>query len=330
MKAAYFCNSAQNLARVYALGRKEKVGNLFDVYETTITSENIGEHIGALHDLDVIFSTWGMFPVEEKYLDQMPHLKAVFYAAGTVKGFAEPFLTRGIQVISAADANGEFVADYAASQIQLAAMGFFHNLRVDCFNARAFHQGVPCTGLFGIRVGLIGAGLIGRRTIEKLRLPEIEICVYDPYLSKEEEEKLQVTKLSLEEIFATCQVVSNHAPNIPETENMLKKDHFLSMLPGSTFINTGRGHTVDEPAMIEALKDRPDVVALLDVTYPEPPAEDSPLFRMKNIYHTSHIAGSKGNEVVHMADLCLKEAQKFLNGEPLQYSVSLEKLKIMA
>ena len=330
MKAAFFVNNESTMERVYAFGRKEQVEALFEIYPHRITQDNFAEHAEALSDLDFIFSTWGMPVLTEADIEKMPRLKAVFYAAGTVKYFAEPFLKKGIPVISAADANGEFVADYAASQIQLAATGFFHNLRVGPYNARAFHNRNDYTGLFAIRVGLIGAGLIGRRTIEKMRLPGIEICVYDPYLSEEEAEKLQVTKVSLEEIFSTCQVVSNHAPNIPSTYGMLRPCHFESMLPMSTFINTGRGRTVEEEGMLDVLEKRTDIVALLDVTYPEPPDENSRIFKLQNVYHTSHIAGSLGREVVHMADLCIEEAHRFLRGEPLQYSVSLEKLAIMA
>ena len=330
MKAAFFGNNAANLNRVYAFGRKEQVEALFDVYPTPITGENFFEHAENLVDLDFIFSTWGMPVLTDEQIEKMPQLKAVFYAAGTVKAFAEPFLKKGIQVISAADANGEFVADYAASQIQLAATGFFHNLRVGPYNARAFQGRNDYTGLFAIRVGLIGAGLIGRRTIEKMRLPGIEICVYDPYLSEEEAEKLQVTKVSLEEMFESCQVVSNHAPNIPETYGMLKPCHFEKMLPMSTFINTGRGRTVEEEGMLDVLEKRTDIVAILDVTYPEPPEENSRIYKLQNVYHTSHIAGSLGREVVRMADLCIDEAKRFLNGEDLKYSVSLEKLAIMA
>lgn len=332
MKAAFFCEWASNIDRVYASGRYQQVAALFDLHPTLVTQENLDSQLPLLGDLNVIFSTWGMFPLTEEQLDQLPNLKAVFYAAGTVKGFAEPYLRRGIQVVSAADANGEFVADYAAAQIQLAAKGYFHQLRVGGFNARAFHeaQHLSHPGIFGIRIGLIGAGLIGRRTIAKLRLPGLSLCVYDPYLSQEAAQQLGVESVSLEELFSTCQVVSNHAPNTAETQGMLKKKHFLSMPPASSFVNTGRGQTVDEPGMIEALIQRPDIVALLDVTYPEPPAEDSPLYRMANVYYTPHIAGALGNEVVHMANLCLEEAQRFLQGQPLRHAVSLERLKIMA
>lgn len=330
MKAAFFCADPDKISYVYKFGCREQAAELFELYDTIITPENIAEEIDAIRDIDCIFSTWGMFTPEEKYLDQLTRLKIVFYAAGTVKYFAVPFLRRGIQVISAARANNEFVADFSASQIQLAAKGFFHNLRVNDFSARAFHGRFQYTGFYEINVGLIGAGSIGRMVIERLKLPRIHVCVYDPYLSEEKARELGVRKCSLEELFSTCLVVSNHAPNTPETEKMLTEAHFAAMLPHAVFINTGRGATVDEEGLIRVLKERTDLVAVLDVTWPEPPDENSPLLHMNNIYHTSHIAGSQGNEVAFMAELCLEEARRFLKGEAPRYAVTLDMLATMA
>jgi len=102
------------------------------------------------------------------------------------------------------------------------------------------------------------------------------------------------------------------------------------MSKGSTFINTGRGATVDEPGMIEALEARGDITALLDVAQQEPPAEDSPLYQLNNVWLSPHIAGSIGREVVRMADFVLDEFEKELNGEALLYEVMLEHLPTMA
>ena len=97
-----------------------------------------------------------------------------------------------------------------------------------------------------------------------------------------------------------------------------------------TFINTGRGAQVNEPDLIRFLAERPDVTALLDVTYPEPPAKDSPLFDLENVILTPHIAGSMGNEVWRMAEYMLKEFRCYISGEPTKYSVSLKMLETMA
>ena len=141
---------------------------------------------------------------------------------------------------------------------------------------------------------------------------------------------LGVQKATLEEIFASCEIVSNHAPNIPETVGMLTYDLFSRMQKGATFINTGRGATVNEPDMIRFLSERGDVCALLDVTWPEPPVAGSPLYTLPNVFLTPHIAGSIGREVMLMGELCLDEFARYKKGEPLLYEVTLEQLARLA
>jgi phosphoglycerate dehydrogenase-like enzyme len=98
----------------------------------------------------------------------------------------------------------------------------------------------------------------------------------------------------------------------------------------ATFINTGRGATVDETGLLAALRKRPDLTALLDVTGPEPPRPDSPLYQADNVLLSPHIAGSIGREVLRQADTMIEECRRFIHGEPLRYAVTLEMLKHMA
>ena len=166
--------------------------------------------------------------------------------------------------------------------------------------------------------------------IDLLSRHRAKIMVYDPYLTEDGAQALGVQKATLEEIFASCEIVSNHAPNIPETVGMLTYDLFSRMQKGATFINTGRGATVNEPDMIRFLSERGDVCALLDVTWPEPPVAGSPLYTLPNVFLTPHIAGSIGREVMLMGELCLDEFARYKKGEPLLYEVTLEQLARLA
>lgn len=184
--------------------------------------------------------------------------------------------------------------------------------------------------MFGRRLALIGAGMIGRLVIEFLRPFELRVIVYDPYLTEAEAAGLGVVKVTLDEAFERAYVVTNHAPNVPETTKMLTGDPFRGMRADATFINTGRGATIDEPAMVEVLAARPDITALLDVTYPEPPAEGSPLYTLPNVHLTSHIAGSMNDELVRMADYTIAEFLAWESGRPPRYAITLERLKFLA
>jgi phosphoglycerate dehydrogenase-like enzyme len=221
------------------------------------------------------------------------------------------------------------VAEFTLAQILLSTKGYFCNTRE--YNHPAAHKTAFIgTGNFGETVALLGAGAIGRRVIELLRPFHLKIIVFDPFLSDDDAAELGVEKVSLQAAFERAFVVSNHLANLPETVGMLHGGLFESMRPHATFINTGRGATVDEPAMISVLQKRPDLTALLDVTFPDIPAENSPLFSAPNIQLSTHIAGSNGDEFVRLADCCIEEFLAWRSGAPLRYSVSLAMLEKMA
>ena len=98
------------------------------------------------------------------------------------------------------------------------------------------------------------------------------------------------------------------------------------MRPHATFINTGRGAQIDEAGLIRVLKNRPDLTALLDVTNPEPPDDDSELYRLPNVFLTPHIAGSLNDEVHRMARLAIDECRCYASGEALRHEVTEEML----
>lgn len=329
IKAAFFGNS-NTIERVYAQGRREKAAALADLYPAVVDLSNFDEHAPGLGDLEVIFSTWGMPALTPAHLDRLPALRGVFYAAGSVQGFARPFLERGITVVSAWQANAVPVAEFTLAQILLANKGYFRNTRQCRTHEGRTSRPFVGPGSYGETVALLGAGAIGRRVIELLRPFTLEVIVFDPFLSDETAAQMGVRRVDLEEAFATGYVVSNHLANNPQTVGMLRGGLFAEMRLDATFINTGRGATVDEPGLIRALQERPDLTALLDVTDPEPPRPDSPLYALPNVQLTSHIAGSVGDEVVRQADWCLDAFVPWQRGETPPGNVTLAMLQTMA
>ena len=104
--SAAFFGDENAIARVYAQGRREQVAAQTRIYPHVVNLANFAAHAAALCDLEAIFSTWGMPHLQSEHLEQLPNLKVVFYAAGSVQNFARPFLERGITVVSAWQANG--------------------------------------------------------------------------------------------------------------------------------------------------------------------------------------------------------------------------------
>lgn len=329
MRMIYLCSNPATVDYVYGRNVKDELLCAERVYskEEAICSK------AELADTEYIFSTWGMPELSaEEIREVFPALKCVFYAAGTVQEFARPFLECGVKVFSAWAANAVPVAEYTLAQILLASKGFFpeaaRQSRGDLEGAQKLKPCYP--GNFGIRIGIIGAGMIGRKVIELLKPFNISVMVFDPFLSDSRAAELGVEKVSLEKLFSECEIISNHLANNAQTEGMLNYGLFSRMKPYSTFINTGRGAQVVEKDLARVLKEREDIYALLDVTWPEPPEPGHAFYSLENCILTPHIAGSLGNEVHRMAEYMLEEYKRFENGEPCLYEVTEDMLATMA
>lgn len=297
-----------------------------------ITKKELADDLSILEEVDFIFSGWGGPRFDDEVLAAAPRLKMVFYGAGTIKNIVtDAFWEKGIRITTANAANAIAVAEFT---LATTILGLKNTLRMNQKIKETREYPAPgkrnIRGGFQAKIGLISLGAIAKEVLKLYRNFDYEVSVYDPFLSDEEAKNLGVRNISLEKLFEESDVVSLHTPLLDATRGMIKKEHFLSMKENSTFINTARGAVVAEDEMIEALKERKDISAYLDVVYPEPPAKDSPLYEMENIFLTPHIAGSEGNEVARMGDLMVREFKAYINDEELKYEVSKEDFERMA
>ena len=318
------------LPKAYPEALRAEIGKKVRLLPESVSGSEWKNHTAALAEADVLFATWGMPKLDEEFLAAAPRLKAVFYAAGSVKCFATPeSYKRGIVISSAWQANAIPVAEYSHATILLGLTGFWSSQRL----ARAgkfSHQHSPVAGAFHSNVGLVSLGAIGRLVAGHLAKHEINILAYDPYATPAAAASLGVTLVSLQELFAKSHVVSIHTPWLPETEKMINGPLLRSMPEGATLINTSRGAVIDETDLCQVLAERQDITAILDVTHPEPPLPDSPLRTLENVVLTPHIAGSIGGEVARMGYWMNDELDLYLAGKPLQHGVSEDMLARMA
>lgn len=333
MKAIFLTNNKGNIDYVYGEKNINKIASLVDLDMTVYCEEDIIANPKAFKDVEYIFSTWGMPGGGEiKLTEYLPSLKVLFYGAGSIRYFAQEYFDKGVKITSAFAANAIPVAEFTVGQILLADKGFFHSsmlAKAGDYQAANKIAGMH-SGNYDAKIGIIGAGMIGRKVIELLKPYRLDILVYDVFLSDEGAQALGVEKCSLDRIFSECDIVSNHLANVPQTVGILRGEHFAKMKENATFINTGRGAQIVEDEMLEVLAKRPDICALLDVTVEEPPKPDSDFFKLPNIVLTPHIAGSMSNEVRRMAELMVSELERYLNGEELEYEITPEKLAKMA
>ncbi len=328
---AIFLGEERTINQVYTAFAREKLCEKADIDTSAIFSKD-DLATKNLKDTEYIFSTWGMPSLaEEEIKESFPNLKAVFYAAGTVKEFAKAFLNCGVRIFSAASANAIPVAEVTLAQILLATKGFFHHTALGNKQIADLKKTVnDYCGNMRTKIGIIGAGAIGKLVIEKLRGFDNEVLVFDPFLTAEQISSLGGKKATLKEIFGECIVISNHLADKEETKGILNYYLFSLMQKNSVFLNTGRGAQVNEADLTRALNEDKSRIAVLDVTHPEPPEENHPFYTMDNVILTPHFAGSSGNEVERMAIFMIDEFERVKNGVAPLYEVTIEMLERMA
>jgi phosphoglycerate dehydrogenase-like enzyme len=334
-KAAFFSRERtieSELKRIFGMKRRAELAEMVDMSPAIITQEKLAGGAAELRDIEVMFATWGMYPLTAQDIDLLPKLQAVFYAGGSVRHFAPALLDRGITLVSAWVANAVPVAEFTLAQILLANKGYWRNLREYCTygEGNTYEDFFRGCGNFGATVSILGAGQIGRKVIELLRPFRLRVLLFDPFLTNEEARQLGAEKVELAEACARGNVVSNHLADVKETRRLLSGALFNAMPQNATFINTGRGGTVAHDDLVSVLRRRTDLTALLDVTEPEPLPSADPLRELPNVHLTAHIAGSIGNEVDRMVQTAFEEFRAWRDGHPLRFEVTRERFETMA
>ena len=146
--------------------------------------------------------------------------------------------------------------------------------------------------LMGQTLGLIAFGHVARAVAVRARPFGVHMLAYDPYIEELVMSQYGVEPVGLSELLQRSDIVSMHAPATPDAQHLLTEEHFRSMKRSAIFVNTGRGPTVDEPALIKALEEGWIAGAGLDVLEQEPPAPSNPLLRMDNVILTAHVASA--------------------------------------
>lgn len=327
---ALYCLRPIELPRIYGPEQQAALAERLDFVAEPLSAEALRADLSVLADVELLFSGWGAPAIDAELLDAAPNLKTLFYGAGSIKNvMTDAAWDRGIQVTTAYAMNAVPVAEFTLSQIIFCLKwGYQHQQEMKRRRGKGRLAGTP--GAFGSTVGLVSLGMIGRMVCERLKDLDVNVIAYDPFCSPEDAAALGVQLVTLEEVFRDSHVVSLHTPWLPETENMITGELIASMPTNASFINTSRGAVVDQPAMIQVLEQRPDLVAVLDVTHPEPPEANSPLWTLDNVVLLPHIAGSIDGETARLGQCMVDELDLYLAGKPLKWEVDRERFKTMA
>lgn len=171
--------------------------------------------------------------------------------------------------------------------------------------------------LTGQSVLIVGYGAIGKRLTELLAPFAMLVMAHRRRVRGDEGVRVVDTN-DLQESLKQADHVVNILPDSLQTQHFFDAERFARMKPGSVFYNIGRGATVDQDALLQALRSGHLQAAWLDVTDPEPLADDHPLLTQPNCFITPHVAGGHHHEAVTFVRHFLSNLGRFERGEPLR------------
>lgn len=287
-----------------------------------MTRDELAADPSVLDQVEYIFTGWGAPRFDALLLASAPALSLVLMAAGSIRdAVTQPFWEARVPIVSAAAANAIPVAEFTVAQIIL-SMKNTHRISREMTHTTVATSRARIPGAYRRSVGLLSLGTIGRLVADRLGVFDLDVSAYDPFLDEQTAHGLGVRSVTKEQLFATSDVVSCHVPLLSETRGLVDSRLLRTLKHGATFINTARGAVVDEGALIEVFLERTDLTAVLDVTVEEPPAADSPLRQMPNVFLTAHSAGSQGQECWRLGELVLADFERHLAGLALQHVVT--------
>ncbi|HXH84867.1 MAG TPA: C-terminal binding protein [Candidatus Tectomicrobia bacterium] len=247
----------------------------------------------AARDADALYAKGR--PITKRIIDGLERCKVIALGSVGVDSVDVAAATaRCIPVTNVPDTFIEEVADHAMMLI----LATFRRLVVQDRLVREgrWKEGRPqllqLPRLMGQTLGLIAFGRVARAVAARARAFGVHMVAYDPYVEELVMSRLGVEPVSLPELLERADIVSMHAPSTPDAHHLLREEHFRQMKRTALFVNTGRGATVDERALIRALQEGWIAGAGLDVLEQEPPAADNPLLTMDNVILTAHVASA--------------------------------------
>ena len=252
-------------------------------------------------------------------IESLPDLKFVGVSRGTPVNVDLEFCKeRGIPVVHTPGRNADSVADYClsmmldlsrkltASSRHLASEGWMFDGKLPYLEFRGRDLG-------NLKVGLFGFGQIGARVAKRLHSGfGSQVYFFDPFV----ESSVHAKKVkSLDELFETCDIVSLHAPVIPETENSVNRALLRKLGPEGILISSARAKLIVEEDLYQSLANKEIASAAIDVFWKEPIDSQNRWVKLPNVICTPHIAGASTDVVSNHCETILNGIDKWLSTE---------------
>jgi len=324
------------VANVFALPGADFGDELLDSFGTTLvkgmwkTEEEIIAHA---HDADAIIGVVSIQPFNRRLLTALSRCRVIAgLGIGYDKTDLEAATELGIAVTN--------VPDYCLDEVSGLAITYMlalgHRLvQIDravrerriafTMDKKALDEiAFPMFRMQDQTLGIVGLGKIGTVTALKARGLGMRVIAYDPYVLRPVMESRGVKPIDFDTLLTESDFVTLHTPLTSETANMFGYEQFKKMKRTAYFINTARGGCVDQPGLIQALKEGLIAGAGIDVTVDEPIAPENPLLMMANVILTGHTAWYSITSEADLNRRPMTQVVQALRGELPDYTVNTD------
>lgn len=290
------------------------------VYDPAITAEQLLKTIGEFDALLVRSRT----KVTKQVFEQGKRLKLVGRAGVGVDNIDLPAATEaGVLVVNSPEGNTASAAEHAvALMFSLARVvpPADASMKAGKWERSKFMG----SELFNKTLGVVGLGKVGSRVAQAAQAIGMKVIGYDPLISVERAEQLNIQSVSLDEIWKRSDFISLHTPKTRETANLINKDVIAKLKPGVRIINAARGGIIDEAALAEAIREGKVAGAGLDVFNEEPPSPESPLLHLGDkVVLTPHLGASTFEAQFNVAIDLAEQIRDYMTGGMVRSPVNL-------
>ena len=247
--------------------------------------------------------------VTKEVLDAGTSLKSVVRAGVGLDNIDVAYAKeKGIKVLNTPSASTQSVAELTVAYLMALARNIplmTASMKAGKWEKKSFLG----SEVSGKTLGLIGSGRIGSAVADRAIALGMDVVAFDPYVT----ELPNITLMELDDLLAKADYISLHVPHTDETHNILDEAAFNKLKPGVRIINCGRGATIDEDALYQAIQDGKVAGAALDV-FAEEPLADSKLFSLDQVIGSPHIGAGTKEAKARVGEVAAQKVIETLKG----------------
>ncbi len=260
--------------------------------------------------------------IDKDFLDAATNMKIVGRAGSGLDNIDVPYATqKGVIVCNTPESNVMSAAEHAMGLMLASSRNIVwadRFIKSGQWGRKQFEG----NELYGKTMGIIGLGRIGGLFSQRARGFQMRVIAYDPYIADSRFEKLNVEKVSFEQLLRESDFISIHTPRTKETMNMVGDEQIALMKKGVRLVNAARGGLFNEDALYRGLSTGHIASVAID-TWVEEPQKSHPLYEFDTVVGTPHLGASTFESSKRVGEEVVAEVIAGLHGDIVKNAVNI-------